>query len=282
MYNSESSSSIQLNPWQQWAFRVEKQLQEQQDTIAALQETVEQLKNQLQALEHQQTEQAQNKFTGNSQPPVFHVEKIEYHFDQLKVETLEGSLQIGMTTSSSSQLPTMIEDIALKQQANQPPSFNKENCKAQKKPSKANEAYNMNSNAPMKTMKTSNVHSYDQPTAIDNEQANLVLPAGYEQYVYEQLAERLKLHGPSFIRSEGSSMQSSINEEHITLMIDDLEKQLFPRIKHYIDTYGYQVFNQNARNEQSTWEQLQLLVQEKTWEDIESAILAYMEQQSTN
>lgn len=279
MYNSESSSSIQLNSWQQWAFRVEKQLQEQQDTIAALQETVEQLQNQL---EQQQTEQAQNKFAGNSQPPVFHVEKIEYHFDQLKVETLEGSLQIGMTTSSSSQLPTMIEDIALKQQANQPPSFHKENSKAQKKPSKANEAYNMNSNAPMKTMKTSNVLSYDQPTSIGKEQENLVLPAGYEQYVYEQLAERLKLHGPSFIRSEGSSMQSAINEEHITLMIDDLEKQLFPRIKHYIDTYGYQVFKQNARNEQSTWEQLQLLVQEKTWEDIESAILAYMEQQSSN
>ncbi|PPA72370.1 spore germination protein GerPC [Jeotgalibacillus proteolyticus] len=35
----------------------------------------------------------------NSSPSSVHIEKIEYKFDQLKVETLEGTLSIGLTPS---------------------------------------------------------------------------------------------------------------------------------------------------------------------------------------
>ena len=36
------------------------------------------------------------------QKPAIHVDKMEYKFDQLKVETLEGTLNIGLNPSDSS------------------------------------------------------------------------------------------------------------------------------------------------------------------------------------
>ncbi|UOQ92797.1 spore germination protein GerPC [Halobacillus shinanisalinarum] len=63
--------------WNEWVKQVMKHIQDQQQTIEQLTQKIEQLQTQ----EHPKTV----------------IEKIEYHFDQLKIETLEGTLQIGLT-----------------------------------------------------------------------------------------------------------------------------------------------------------------------------------------
>lgn len=50
--------------------------------------------------------------------PAFHVEKIEYKFDQLKVETLDGTLNIGLNPSD---LQNNIEDFAVQNGSFPPP-----------------------------------------------------------------------------------------------------------------------------------------------------------------
>ncbi|GGF15751.1 putative spore germination protein GerPC [Halobacillus andaensis] len=75
--------------WDQWMQQVMEQMQEQQRLIEEL----------TQKLEHLQSKE-QTKTV---------IEKIEYHFDQLKIETLEGTLQIGLTPNGSPE--TNIEDL---------------------------------------------------------------------------------------------------------------------------------------------------------------------------
>ncbi len=59
-------------------------MQKQEQRIQSLEETVAQLTNELERLKAK---------------PAINVEKIEYKFDQLKVETLEGTLNIGLNPS---------------------------------------------------------------------------------------------------------------------------------------------------------------------------------------
>jgi len=84
----------------EWIHYFEQQLANQQQYIMRLEAEINKLKLEL---------------NDKQASPIFHVDKIEYHFDQLKVETLEGSLQIGMSTTSVNQLPVQLEDLAYKQ-----------------------------------------------------------------------------------------------------------------------------------------------------------------------
>lgn len=86
--------------WEDWVHHIEQTLAVQQQHIQYLEGEITRLKMEL------HDKQAS---------PIFHVDKIEYHFDQLKVDTLEGSLQIGMSTTSVNQLPVHLEDLAYKQ-----------------------------------------------------------------------------------------------------------------------------------------------------------------------
>lgn len=88
------------NSWTAWVQYFEQILRNQQQHIEMLEAEITRLKLDLQ---------------DKKASPIFHVDKIEYHFDQLKVETLEGSLQIGMSTTSVNQLPVQLEDLAYKE-----------------------------------------------------------------------------------------------------------------------------------------------------------------------
>ncbi len=75
--------------WNHWISQVMQQIQEQQKTIERLTQQVEHLQSQ--------------------QHPKTVIEKIEYHFDQLKIETLEGTLQIGLTPNGTD--GNILEDL---------------------------------------------------------------------------------------------------------------------------------------------------------------------------
>src|SRR5690606_18313641 len=114
--NNPTSYSLQ-----QWIQRVEQQFQQQQLELMELKQTVLQLRQQL-------NEQLSKAHTA----PIYNVEKIEYRFDQLKVDTLEGALHIGMSASDPSLKPTHIEELIIDKQVNT--SFNLKKPNEQAKP----------------------------------------------------------------------------------------------------------------------------------------------------
>lgn len=83
--------------WQQWyqyAQRMHSYIQAQSVKMADMEKDLEGLKAELSQLKEKKS---------------IHIDKIEYKFDQLKVETLEGTLNIGMN-------PSAIEDLAVSKQ----------------------------------------------------------------------------------------------------------------------------------------------------------------------
>ena len=72
----------QLSPWEAWSYQVQQKLKSQDDRIAALEAALGDLTARLKKLEDK---------------PKYAIENIHYHFDQLKVEKLEGTLNIGMS-----------------------------------------------------------------------------------------------------------------------------------------------------------------------------------------
>ncbi|MDQ6421083.1 spore germination protein GerPC [Paenibacillus sp. LHD-117] len=72
----------EMNPWHDWSAEVGRRLLQQQQQIDRLEAQLAQIQGKLKALEAK---------------PTYNIESIEYRFDQLKVEKLEGTLNIGMT-----------------------------------------------------------------------------------------------------------------------------------------------------------------------------------------
>ena len=71
--------------WQQWAQQLSAYIEMQKQRIDKLEQTVTKLQTDLKALKDQKR---------------IHIDKIEYNFDQLKVEKLDGTLTIGISPSS--------------------------------------------------------------------------------------------------------------------------------------------------------------------------------------
>ncbi|PLS02971.1 spore germination protein GerPC [Neobacillus cucumis] len=86
----------------QW---MQMSIQAQEKRIAALEQAIQKL---------------QQDFQQVKEKPTIHVDRIEYSFDQLKVETLEGTLNIGLNPNDLSN----IEDFAVQNQSLNTPSPN--------------------------------------------------------------------------------------------------------------------------------------------------------------
>ena len=85
--------------------------------LQELQETFIRQKEQLARLEHsiQKLSEAVNALQEKS---FTHVEKIDYHFDQLKVEKLEGTLNIGITPHSGGSIEDYVAEHSHSQDVN--------------------------------------------------------------------------------------------------------------------------------------------------------------------
>lgn len=86
--------------WNQYFYHLQQHIEQQDIRIKILEKQIEELKD------------LQEKQKGMT------IEKIEYKFDQLKIETLSGSLHIGLSPDDLSQ----IEDFALGHQQQQYPT----------------------------------------------------------------------------------------------------------------------------------------------------------------
>lgn len=81
---AERSAGTGWPGWPAWISRVEQTLRYQQEQIAMLQKRFDMLMAQVQAAEAK---------------PTYRIDKIEYQFDQLKIEKLDGTLNIGIQPS---------------------------------------------------------------------------------------------------------------------------------------------------------------------------------------
>ncbi|QKY68541.1 spore germination protein GerPC [Lentibacillus sp. CBA3610] len=68
-----------MNGWNQYVYNLYQRIDEQDRTIRSLETRIQQLENHTNQQSHQG------------------LEKVEYHFDQLKIENLNGTLHIGLT-----------------------------------------------------------------------------------------------------------------------------------------------------------------------------------------
>lgn len=92
-----------LSPWQAWSLELQSKLRAQQSQIYSLEQQLAVLCEQLKQLESK---------------PTYTIEKLEYHFDQLKVEKLEGTLNIGMTPPGMPNGEGEIDQLAVQQKPN--------------------------------------------------------------------------------------------------------------------------------------------------------------------
>lgn len=88
----------ELSPWQAWSLGVHQRLKEQQEQIELLEHELSRMSGKLKELEEK---------------PTYHIDSINYKFDQLKVEKLEGTLNIGMSAPGEGGAPGNIEQLAV-------------------------------------------------------------------------------------------------------------------------------------------------------------------------
>jgi spore germination protein PC len=174
----------------QYLQRLQMYIQAQENRIASLEMAINKMKEEMKQLNEKQS---------------IHVDKIEYKFDQLKVETLEGTLTIGLNPNDLSG----IEDFAVQNQSLNTPF----SPKAQMQRS-------------MKIEET--IYRYletDLPQIIEETQQKLMIQPG-ESYlafikedIIKQLPNRIDYHLKASLAQNRSPQNTSATDETIIEML---------------------------------------------------------------
>ncbi|MEH7073671.1 spore germination protein GerPC [Neobacillus drentensis] len=137
-----------------------------------------------------------------------HVDKIEYKFDQLKVETLEGTLNIGLNPSELSG----IEDFAVQNQSLTTPISPKDQMQRSMKIEEAIYRY-LETDLPLM------VEAVQRELAV---QPNDEYLSFIKQDIIKQLPGRIEQH----LNSQSSSSRSSINDPSDDIIIEAIKKEI--------------------------------------------------------
>jgi spore germination protein PC len=142
-------------------------IEQQNQRIAKLEETLQLIQGELKEIKNK---------------PTTHIEKIEYKFDQLKVETLEGTLNIGLNPMNGEQ----IEDFSVSQ-------------------------------SKMNIPDVRHTHK-DLIDEIENE---------IDEYLLNDCSV--------YIQSKLNQQRTSIPDEHVQFVVEDIRKQINERIIFYLE-----------------------------------------------
>ncbi|MCR2803147.1 spore germination protein GerPC [Paenibacillus soyae] len=172
----------QLSPWEVWSYQVQQKLKSQDERIAALEAALRELTARLKKLEEK---------------PKYTIENIQYHFDQLKVEKLEGTLNIGMSA------PEL-------EAANNGENENGESTQ----------------NVDQLSVGEGNVFPAADP--IDAQ------PDAAYQDVMGRLERFLESEANQLILNQEQTLELPLDPHHRRIIIEDIRKQLPPRIQFYM------------------------------------------------
>lgn len=214
--------------WQAWFERFrqyEQQLQQAATQIEAMQREIAELKN---------------------KPPVH----VEYHFDQLKVSRLEGTLNIGLT-------PQGVQDLE---------SFDVSGA-AGWSPPVAPAPGSVAGAAPGFATGAAPGPAAGPPFgSFPTDPANARIRG-----LQTEAAGEVERNLPSALRELADRLQVPINESHLRAIIDDIKKQLNGRVHYYARTTAYP--EQGSDEERAEWSRSVL---ERTKRDVETAIAQYL------
>jgi spore germination protein PC len=196
----------------QW---VQMTLQIQENRIAALEQTIQKLQEQLKQLKDK---------------PSIQVDKIEYKFDQLKVETLDGTLNIGLNPSDLAN----IEDFAVENQSLKTPIHPKAQMQRSMRIEESIYQY-LETELPVLFTETQN-------------QLNIRLDDSYldfiKQDIMKQLPTRIDYHVQNTAANKREGGQSTV-ESIIELLKQEISKGILIFINHLPDN----VKGMNTQNE---------------------------------
>jgi spore germination protein PC len=232
--------------WQQWAQQLTAYIDMQKQRIDKLEETVTKLQSDLDALKVQKR---------------VHIDKIEYNFDQLKVEKLDGTLTIGISPSSLDNVDDFtVNGASVGKDAGQNPNQNQN-------PFTQGQGMGMGQGqgqelgiGPMQTdnmRKQQGTEGQAQPGAAMQQDVSKGI-AHYLQYGLE--SDMLNLE---------NKYQYHLDEDYKELIVDDIRKQLDARIQHYVNQYRGVGFKEPM-------EAVTTSIIDKTKQDIISAVESYI------
>jgi len=194
---------------------VQLTLQGQENRIAILEQTIQKLQEELKQLKDK---------------PSIRVDKIEYKFDQLKVETLEGTLNIGLNPSDLAN----IEDFAVENQSLNTPIHPKAQMQRSMKIEESIYRY-LETELPVLFKETQN-------------QLNVRLDDSYlafiKQDIMQQLPARIDYHIQNTAANKSDDEQST-EESIIALLKQEIRKGILIFINHLPEN----VKGMNTQNE---------------------------------
>ncbi|WNR44964.1 spore germination protein GerPC [Paenibacillus roseipurpureus] len=216
--------------WQQWAQQLTAYIDMQKQRIDALEQTVSKLQTDLKVIKEEKR---------------FHIDKIEYNFDQLKVEKLDGTLTIGISPSAMDH----IEDFAVNGT-----SLNKDD----------------NGNSPVMG---GDQNPFYQGGQYQGANGGTRSQAGQSQNVQAEVAKGIEQYLKFGVQADMNNLehkyQHPLDEEYKDLIIEDIRKQLDTRIQHYVNQYRGIGFKEPMEAVTSS-------IVEKTKNDIVTAIETYI------
>ncbi|WP_020616827.1 spore germination protein GerPC [Paenibacillus daejeonensis] len=173
--------------WSEWALQTQQQLQQQLLRVADLERQVCELTTRLKVMEEK---------------PSCTIEKLEYRFDQLKVERLDGTLHIGMS-------PQACESQGVIEQFTTTPIYPQPPVSA-----------------------TSAGNPQSQPS--DPPLQSTSWPA--EDDARQQVEHYLEQSAPEVLHRIAANAQLPLDPHHSRLILADLQRQALPRLAYYKET----------------------------------------------
>ncbi|MFD0586768.1 spore germination protein GerPC [Paenibacillus sp. GCM10027627] len=215
-----------LSPWQTWSYEVQQKLKAQQQQIEQLECTIADICGQLKKLEAR---------------PTHNIEKIEYHFDQLKVEKLDGTLNIGMSAPDSGAKAGQGDGVG---------------------------GISVPDNIEQLSIGGGNGMTNTYPSAAQTIQP----PAAPYQDIYRKLNYFLDTEAHQQLIQHGQELNLPLDPHHRKIIIEDVRKQLPPRIHYYLQQH----VKDNTEHSDLFPDLLADKVYAKARRDAETAILAYV------
>lgn len=172
----------QLSPWEVWSYQVQQKLKSQDDRIAALEAALGELTGRMKKLEEK---------------PKYTIENIQYHFDQLKVEKLEGTLNIGMSA----------------------PEFESAG-------NGDNENGESAQNVDQMSIGSGNAFPSAAPVQMQ--------PGAPYQDILGKLDRFLNTEASQLILNQEQELELPLDPHHRRIIIEDIRKQMPPRIQYYM------------------------------------------------
>ncbi|SDW58139.1 spore germination protein GerPC [Paenibacillus sp. CF384] len=244
-------------PWQLWnAFsqhihKVQCQLDEQQAVINRLSKQLEALNARLDAAESK---------------PSYHIDTIQYHFDQLKVEKLDGTLNIGLTPPNEEQFKEIGQIVM--PSGNSTVVVNDPGSKT------------ATDNPPVNNLKP-NVFPV-QPGSIGPGPVpgpGSVLPSSPYPEIRLVIDRYLDQNAPQQLSELEAELSLSLDPYHRRLIIEDIRKQMSARIQFYIQAAEHEAKSSSSSPEGShapSDAQIQEAIIGKTTRDIHAALRSYL------